>query len=153
MAAQNMSRKRPAPGAEPVGYPQSMQQTVNSYIPSADLGPQLSNDEFLQWGQATAQPQNAFSDQSNFNVAPPTYHPNNVQMSNQLARRPMSQVITRPNGNSNQWIPDTNPTPAAAMNPGWEDDIEELKEKAQVAERDAAAKRKQIPPFVLKLRK
>jgi heat shock transcription factor, other eukaryote len=33
----------------------------------------------------------------------------------------------------------------------WGDDIEELERQAQIAKREAQAKRKQIPPFVQKL--
>lgn len=86
-------------------------------------------------------------------MAQPVYPPNNLPPPNQLARRPMNQIATIPNSNGNQWIPDPNSATATAVNGGWEDDIDELEQKAQVAKRDSQAKRKQIPPFVLKLRR
>lgn len=152
MAAQNLSRKRPAPGSEAVGYPQMMQQPVGQYDHS--LGPQLSNDEFLRWGQAAPQAQNGYQDQSGYGLPQQSYQSNNIPVSNQLARRPMNPILTRPAVNGDQWGQDpnvtTNPT---AMNAAWEDDVDDLEQKAQAAKRDASAKRKQIPPFVLKLRR
>lgn len=64
----------------------------------------------------------------------------------------MSQVVTRPRVDSSvqQW-PDGTAGPPSAGDGAWADDIQELEQKAQVAKRDAQAKRKQIPPFVQKL--
>ena len=131
-----------------------MAQPINGY--SAAVGPQLSDEQFLQWGQ-TAQPPNQYSD--------PAYYqsmnsaaPSNAQGSNQLTRRPINQVATRPkqleNAN-NMWV-DANGGNNGAftqqqLDTASSDDIEELKRRAAIAKRDAEAKRKQIPPFVQKL--
>jgi hypothetical protein len=40
-----------------------------------------------------------------------------------------------------------------APNDGWGENLAELEQRALVAKRDAQAKRKQIPPFVQKLRR
>lgn len=50
-------------------------------------------------------------------------------------------------------MPEQPSTPVPQQDPGtsWSDDIDELVARAQVAKRDAQSKRKQIPPFVLKL--
>jgi heat shock transcription factor len=45
-------------------------------------------------------------------------------------------------------------TPDSGVNPtdgAWGDDLAELEARAQIAKREAQAKRKQIPPFVQKL--
>ena len=84
----------------------------------------LTDDQFFDWG-SNGQPQ---------------------YQQTQIARRPIqdmtrpTQVMARPT----QWM---NETPEQT----WSDDIDELVAKAQVAKKDAQSRRKQIPPFVMKL--
>ncbi len=150
MGSQGYSRKRPAPGADPVPYPPQMQNPV-SY--NDGLGTNLSNDEFFQWGQ-TGQPAVPYNDNS-YTMNTNTYPQNNPQPqpSNQLTRRPMTQLAapTRPrmDQDGNAWMDNTNG--AHAPDAEWGDDIAVLEARAQIAKRDAQAKRKQIPPFVQKL--
>ncbi|KAJ9602178.1 Heat shock transcription factor [Cladophialophora chaetospira] len=155
MASQGFSRKRPAPGAEPLSYPSQMQNPAPAF--NDGLGQQLSNDQFLQWGQTgqpTAGP--SYNDNSyamNANTYPQNNPPNIPQPSNQLTRRPMAQITSRvpqPNQDGNNWMESSN----GGTNPheqDWGDDIAELEARAQVAKREAQSKRKQIPPFVQKL--
>lgn len=67
--------------------------------------------------------------------------------SNQLVRRNTNQQLMVGNQAQDQWL--APPTTGTA----WEvnDSDQELDRKAAMAKRDAQAKRKQIPPFVLKL--
>lgn len=155
MSSQGFSRKRPAPGSDPVSYPSQMQNPAPAFNDAQ--GQTLSNDQFLQWGQ-TGQPAPgpSFNDNSyamNANAYPQSNPQSVPPPSNQLTRRPMAQLTSRmvpPNQDDNTWVDTSNgggnPTDAA-----WADDIAELEAKAQVAKREAQAKRKQIPPFVQKL--
>lgn len=153
MASQGFSRKRPAPGADPVSYPAQMQNPAPAF--NDGLGQQLSNDQFLQWGQS-GQPGPSYNDNSfAMNAsAYPQGNPQNIpQPSNQLARRPMGQLAARAprmHDDGNTWV-DTSDGGVHTTDPGWGDDIAELEAKAQVAKKEAQAKRKQIPPFVQKL--
>ncbi|OAL38202.1 hypothetical protein AYO20_02654 [Fonsecaea nubica] len=155
MASQGFSRKRPAPGADPVPYPAQMQNAAPTY--NDGLGPQLSNDQFLQWGQ-TGQPVSGPSyNETSFGLNANTYPAGNPQPvpqpSNQIARRPMAQLasrVPRPSEDGNSWTEHPNGG-SHPTNPEWEDDIAELEARAQIAKREAQAKRKQIPPFVQKL--
>jgi len=117
---------------------------------------QLSNDQFLQWGQnpdtnATPPP---YPDSPAYN--PSTYGANQevVATSNQVARRPASQLVPRGKSYNDaapiQWI-DPASGPGQSGDSAWSDDIEDLERRAQVAKKDSQAKRKQIPPFVQKL--
>ena len=75
-------------------------------------------------------------------------------MSNQVARRPINQMIPRAKNYNDatgmQWL-DPASGQAQSGDSAWSDDIEDLERKAQIAKKDAQAKRKQIPPFVQKL--
>jgi len=149
MTSHGYSRKRPAPGADPVPYSQ-MQKSAPTYHDG--LGPQLSNDQFLQWGQ-TGQPAGSYDDNSyamNSNTYP--QHNPQSQVSSSLTRRPIPQLTTRARmtDDSNQWADNSNGA-VGAQDPEWGDDITELEAKAQVAKKEAQTKRKQIPPFVQKL--
>lgn len=65
----------------------------------------------------------------------------------------MNQMVARPRYDSqpnHQWGDGTNGGPGSGEG-AWGDDIQELEAKAQIAKKDATAKRKQIPPFVQKL--
>ena len=142
--SQGLSRKRAAPGAAPAGY-QQVQQPANPYHPPSMN--QLSDDQFLQFSQSTQAP-NAYQEANSYAMGNNNYPPTNQQPSNQLSRRPMNQVVARPRYESptTQAWPDNQNGDSV-----WADDIQELEQKAQVAKRDAQAKRKQIPPFVQKL--
>ena len=146
MTSQGMSRKRPAPGANPAPYQQPIQQQP---MYNTNAGQQLSDDQFLQWGQSQAQ--NAYQDASLYGVNNSKYNANAIQPSNQLTRRPpMNQVVQRPRhepASVQSWVEE----PQSAVDGAWADDIQDLEQKAQVAKKDAQAKRKQIPPFVQKL--
>lgn len=149
--SQGFSRKRAAPGAAPAGYPQAQQQqpSANVYQPSIN---QLSDDQFLQWSQS-GQPPNAYQEANTYAMNNNSYPANGQQPPNQLSRRPINQVVTRPRYDSvppQPWPENANGGPPSADD-AWGDDIQELEQKAQVAKRDAQAKRKQIPPFVQKL--
>ncbi|RMZ87944.1 hypothetical protein DV736_g4825, partial [Chaetothyriales sp. CBS 134916] len=144
-----LSRKRPAPGAAPVGF-QQVQQPNNVYAQSMD---QLSDDQFLQWSQATPST-NPYQEASAFPASSDgsaKYAANAQTAPSQLSRRPMSQMVARPRYDS---VAPSQPWPEAAQSQAegaWADDIQVLEQKAQMAKRDAQAKRKQIPPFVQKL--
>jgi len=119
------------------------------------LGPQLSDDQFLQWGQA-AQASNPYPDNSAYPMNANNYPANAPQPSTQLTRRPMNQIASRPPMNAAMndaaWLEATNTSPGGGhADTAWGDDLTELEAKAQVAKREAQTKRKQIPPFVQKL--
>ena len=158
--AQNMSRKRPAPGTAPVGYGQQNQQMPNNYSQ-----PPLTDDQFFNWG-ANSQDPAAFPSQPMYGIQsnpyPTPQNSNGSTMppnqSNQIARRPANQVIPRPPQTNGQW-PEQHTGAVGQQQQQqqqetptvWSDDINELVAKSQVAKREAQSKRKQIPPFVLKL--
>ena len=152
-AAHNMSRKRPAPGASPIGYPPAPQNMQSAYQAP---GPPLTDDQFFNWG-ASSQDPSSYANPQLYNTSQ-NQHPSQPvaqsNQSNQLTRRPpMNQMVPRPQQN-NQWGAEREAiTPAQQQEPPttWSDDINELVAKAQVAKREAQSKRKQIPPFVLKL--
>jgi heat shock transcription factor len=151
MAAQGLSRKRPAPGTSPAAFQQQMQSAANNY--NAVPIPQLSDEQFLQLGYNAQQP-SSFIDASTYNNAANNSGGNGAQPSNQLTRRPMNQLANRnrPYNDSNglQWVDSAN-TNGQPLDSAWNDDIEALEQKAQTAKKIAQEKRKQIPPFVQKL--
>jgi heat shock transcription factor, other eukaryote len=151
MAAQGLSRKRPAPGTSPPSYQQQMQPAANNY--NAVPIPQLSDEQFLQLGYNAQQP-SSFSDASTYNNAANNFGGNGAQPSNQLTRRPMNQLTNRNrsynDSNGLQWVDSANAN-GQQLDSAWNDDIEALEQKAQTAKKIAQEKRKQIPPFVQKL--
>jgi heat shock transcription factor len=151
MAAQGLSRKRPAPGISPPSYQQQMQSAASNY--NAVPIPQLSDEQFLQLGYNAQQP-GPFSDAPTYNDTANNFAGNSVQPSNQLTRRPMNQLANRnrPYNDANglQWVDAAN-TNGQQLDSAWNDDIEALEQKAQTAKKIAQEKRKQIPPFVQKL--
>lgn len=155
MSPQGVNRKRPAPGTSPVVHPQ-----LGPINYPSNSGSQLSNDQFLQWGQnpasnvvnpsyPDANPYNAAAYSSNQDTPAST-----ASASNQLARRQPSnqnqQLVSRNRGyeQSPTSVPESN-NPGESG--GWGESLDELYQRALVAKRDAQAKRKQIPPFVQKL--
>lgn len=152
-----MSRKRPAPGASPVRYPAQLHQVPNSY---QSAGQPLTDDQFLNWG-ANGQDPSSYLNQSAFNLPtnqyPPQAAPPPPNQSNQLARRPMSQVVAHQPQQNNQYATEQPSQPTQRQQQqqeaaiSWSDDINELLAKAQVAKKNSQSNRKQIPPFVMKL--
>lgn len=152
-----MTRKRPAPGTVPPVHPQM--NPVPNFPATANPGSQLSNDQFLQWGQnppVNAINTTAFSDPSYNPVGftpPQDVSAPAATASNQLARRQANQVVSRNRGYEQP--------PASYVENGgntgngesgaWGESLEELYRRALTAKRDSQAKRKQIPPFVQKL--
>lgn len=157
MSSQGMTRKRPAPGTSPAVHPQM--GTVPNYS-SPNPNSQLSNDQFLQWGQNPAvNAVNASSYAEN-----PAFHQGNINPqdvpaaatanNSQLARRQQAnQLVSRNRGYEQAPVAYSEHNPSG--NPGesgaWGESLEELYARAQAAKRESQAKRKQIPPFVQKL--
>ncbi|EEQ91839.2 heat shock transcription factor, other eukaryote [Blastomyces dermatitidis ER-3] len=146
MTSPGVSRKRPAPGASPMPRQQ--------IIPT---DPQLSNDQFLQWGQAgTAHPDSSASLASSPQYPSSVPHPTDVDpvhASNQLTRRPDHQLVSRARLHDPNVISLMDPARTRTDDrgdPGTETEAE-LAQRALLAKKDAQAKRKQIPPFVQKL--
>lgn len=148
------TRKRPAPGTWP-----AMHAPIESIPNYTDTTNQLSDDQFLQWGQdthaaaAVAQPfpidPSPYATMSyaaaNQDVVVPTNHPSH----HQLTRRPVNQLMNRNRSFENSTVssvPDSG-------GDGWGESLAELEQRALIAKREAQAKRKQIPPFVQKLRR
>lgn len=151
------SRKRPAPGASPVLHGPIGQ--IPSYTTTTSN--QLSDDQFLQWGQdphattaATIAPPFPVDATSYNPVSYPATNqdlpqpPNPNPTLNQLTRRPMTQLTNR-NRSSEQ----SSVAAAPETGDGWGESLAELEQRALIAKREAQAKRKQIPPFVQKLRR
>lgn len=149
------SRKRPAPGTAP-----AIHAPMGSIPGYTDTANQLSDDQFLQWGQdphvtaATTQnfpidpnPYNALAYATNQDVAATSNQP-----PNQLTKRPMNQnqLINR---NRSFEQSSVSSVPESSTGDGWGESVAELEQRALIAKRDAQAKRKQIPPFVQKLRR
>jgi heat shock transcription factor len=151
MAAQGLSRKRPAPGTSPASFQQQLQSAANSY--NAAPIPQLSDEQFLQLGYNAQQP-SSFGDTSTYNNSADNFSANSAQASNQLARRTINQLANRGrsynDSNGLQWV-DSASGGGQQLDSAWNDDIEALEKKAQQAKKIAQEKRKQIPPFVQKL--
>ena len=151
MAAQGLSRKRPAPGTSPSSYQQQMQAAANSY--SAAPIPHLSNDQFLELGYNSQQP-TSYSDAPTYNNSANNFNGNGAQPSNQLTRRPMNQLANRGRSYNEspglQWVDSANGG-GQQLDSAWNDDIDALEQRAQTAKKIAQEKRKQIPPFVQKL--
>lgn len=147
-----MARKRPAPGTTPVVHPQ---MGAASNFSSTNPGSQLSNDQFLQWGQ---DPSNATSDASfsdtsyNTGTYPTAVPTGSAAISNQLARRQPNQLVSRNRGyeQAPTYVDHTG-NAGDGESGAWEESLDELNQRAEVAKREAQEKRKQIPPFVQKL--
>lgn len=159
MSSQGVTRKRPAPGAVPANH--SPQSGLVSNYPPANPGSQLSNDQFLQWGQNP--PVNAINTSSY--TDPSTYNPANFAASHelpapatpaapaatQLARR-QNQLVTRNRGYEQApAVYSENASGGGGESGAWGESLDELYQRALAAKREAQAKRKQIPPFVQKL--
>ncbi|KAJ5344592.1 Heat shock factor (HSF)-type DNA-binding [Penicillium brevicompactum] len=160
MSSQGITRKRPAPGTAPVALPQ-MGHGLPNFPTTANPGSQLSNDQFLQWGQnppantvnASTLSENSYNPAA---FAPPqdTSAPA-ATASNQLARRQanQNQMVSRNRGYEQppaSYVENGGPN-GNGESGAWGESLEELYRRALAAKRDSQAKRKQIPPFVQKL--
>ena len=157
MSSQGMTRKRPAPGTSPKLHPQL--GPVPNYAPS-NSSSQLSNEQFLQWGQnpsANVIGPTSFGDVASFNSAGHVVSQDLsgpvTSSSNQLTRRQQAnQVATRNRGYDQVTaILEPNANAGQGESGPWGESLEELYQRALAAKREAQAKRKQIPPFVQKL--
>ena len=158
-----MSRKRPAPGTSPADYPQL--GALTNYAPNPTPDPQLLNDHFLEWGQNPStnnmiNKPSTYPDAANYNAA--TFASNQelcaspaatAATSGQLARRQTPNQLVSRNRGCERPPTTTDNNGGHSGETGWEESLEELYRRASIAKRDAQAKRKQIPPFVQKLRK
>ena len=149
------SRKRPAPGASPMDRHQ--QQTIMTHN---DNLPHFSDDQYMQWNaqQATNSIPNYPDPTGSFS---PKLYNGTVQSpadyngaTKQVVRRPISNMVTRgssQNVSNGTWQPSTNGNVTQVTEKAWQSDGNDLEQRAIAAEREARAKRKQIPPFVQKL--
>ncbi|KAL3702755.1 Heat shock transcription factor [Talaromyces marneffei ATCC 18224] len=153
MASQGVpTRKRPAPGTSPVVH-----APIGSIPSYTDTTNQLSDDQFLQWGQdphAAAGVAQPFPiDTTPYTTMPYAAANQDIpvptnQSSSQLTRRPINQLMNR-----NRAFEQSSATSVPESGgDGWGESIAELEQRALIAKREAQAKRKQIPPFVQKLR-
>ncbi|KAF7586188.1 stress-responsive transcription factor hsf1 [Aspergillus hancockii] len=149
------TRKRPAPGTSPIVHPQL--GSITNYPQGSNS--QLSNDQFLQWGQnpstnavnpssfSEATPYSATAYSSGPDVPAPT-----ATASTQLARRQTpNQLVSRNRGYEQTPTPFSDQGSNNGESGGWGESLDELYQRALVAKREVQAKRKQIPPFVQKL--
>jgi heat shock transcription factor len=128
---------------------------------TANPGSQLSNDQFLQWGQnppANAANTSTFPDNTysptGFAQTPDAPAPA-ATASNQLTRRQanQNQMVSRNRGYEQppaSYVENGGPN-GNGESGAWGESLEELYRRALTAKRDSQAKRKQIPPFVQKL--
>lgn len=157
MAANGRKTNSPATNSQ---AQQQAPQQVDNYSGVPDLS-QLSNDQFLSWGQnnnnlpsyADAGYYNGSGGLQDASAVYPAEGVPSLQHSNsQLVRRNLNRELTlrgRPE-QQEAWPPYVDGQGALV---NMDDDIESLKERAAVAQKDAQSKRppKQIPPFIQKL--
>jgi heat shock transcription factor len=130
---------------------QQIQSIPNFPIPDS----QLSNDQFLQWGQNAPPATNP--SHPDVDSYPPVSYPGNIeglQPSNQLARRPANQLVARGRLHDPSLPSLVDQSGVRSDGPGDAGFLEseaDLEQRALLAKKDAQAKRKQIPPFVQKL--
>ncbi|KAL9613800.1 MAG: hypothetical protein Q9167_001691 [Letrouitia subvulpina] len=144
------SRKRPAPGASPLS-----EQPQQSSLEHNIISSQMASNPYLQWNQpVAAHPHPEAS--NNFSQLPYQSVSQEQVPSNQLTRRPLSQdVVQRApfnNGPSEQWPNFQSDAIQQHNETALQQQADDLDQKALAAQRDAQSKRKQIPPFVQKLR-
>lgn len=162
------SRKRPAPGASPSSeQPRQSSPNRNITSPSSEqpqqtspnhniISSEMASNPYLQWSQPVAghpRPQAS----TNFSQLPYQSIGQEQFPSNQLTRRPLNQdVIQRApygNGPSEQWPNFQSDAVQQHNETALQQQADDLDQKALAAQRDAQSKRKQIPPFVQKLRR
>ena len=151
--SQGGSRKRPAPGASPLGHEKlrDMKDVQYSMAPP-DFTQQTSSNTLPNYEDPTNYgTPNLTSYLHNSNI------PNNLPASplgNQIARRqPDNQIVPMMSYNNSDYPLETD---YRGLQQSTEDtwpaaQYDDLDQKALTAKRDAQAKRKQIPPFIQKL--
>ncbi|KAL8706602.1 MAG: hypothetical protein Q9201_000349 [Fulgogasparrea decipioides] len=117
----------------------------------------MSSNQYLQWNQAN-QPSTppSYPDLSaTYPQIPPSTVPPQQSTSSQLTQRPPVQNITEgpqySNSNADIWPSLAGNGIQQLSDAAWGNNGDDLDRKALAAQRDAQAKRKQIPPFVQKL--
>ena len=159
------TRKRPAPGSTPV----TQQSAVSQPVPDSSNTSSLNDQQFLQWGQAPIASNGLDYGDPNALFDPALYNAlanqsqaslNSQPSANQIARRPVAQQLVanslKPYGDSSEtgWMGyNDNGQPEVQPGEEWMNDEEEVERRAQIAKRDAQTKRKQIPPFIQKLKR
>ena len=148
------SRKRPAPGASPI-----VQNEMQPSLGYSTNPAQVISDQYLKWepntpnSGAPAYPDPSGSFSPNIYNTMPSHGPVR-ETSVQLARRPVGQqVMSRGPYDSagENWSEMIDTPPQQPVEDGWNNDDDNLAQKAQVAKKEAQLKRKSIPPFVQKL--
>ncbi|KAK3315079.1 hypothetical protein B0H66DRAFT_535968 [Apodospora peruviana] len=159
------SRKRPAPGANPIVPVPPIQQQF--------AVPAVQADNTFRWTGGLVDGTAGFVDTTGSpNVTPYTMMPTQGQYGQAVPAPSSSTALTRRQNNSRALVPSGNRAPpfgttsepwadfgedfgnlqpSSNGTPDEHDNIERLEEMAQRAKREATAKRKQIPPFVQKL--
>ncbi|KAI9807624.1 MAG: hypothetical protein M1825_005564 [Sarcosagium campestre] len=167
MAEQVVQRKRAAPGASP--GPRQALQASEPANPS-----QLTNDQFLRWGNQSLSAAQQRRIESEYPATISATMANNgrvetdsaahhTQQSTQLMRRPNSQqlvhhVQTQDNGTATGDFSSDGSNGLQLQLHGdsalrhTDEDLVSLEQRALVAKREAIARRKQIQPFVQKLK-
>ncbi|PHH61504.1 hypothetical protein CDD81_295 [Ophiocordyceps australis] len=161
MSGQN-PRKRPAPGASPIApYTQSLpspygvETALSDPVAKWNIGPSDTLGHIDANSYAVNNQLGSVSDSQQYIQPAP-------MPSNSLTRRSMNQALIATNPRSNlesaiePWSGFGDENTLLQTNDGEgameQENIEVLEERSQKAKREAQAKRKQIPPFVQKLR-
>ena len=149
------SRKRPAPGASPLGHDKLRDSRNNGQYSMAppEYPQQVTSNGLPQYSD----PANNYG---NSNLASTLFHSNmssnmpSSTLENQIARRqPDNQIVPVMNYNNTDYPsgPDYGAI-SQSTEDGWPAaKYDDLDQKALIAKREAQAKRKQIPPFIQKL--
>ena len=151
--SQGSSRKRPAPGASPLGH--------EKLRDIKDVQYSMAPPEFTQQTPSNTLPN--YEDPTNYGTANLTSYLHNSNMPNNLPASPLgNQVVRRqPDNQIDPMMSYNNSdyplgTDYGGLQQSTEDgwpaaQYDDLDQKALIAKRDAQAKRKQIPPFIQKL--
>ena len=139
------TRKRPAPGASPLGQTQLQNSSSTDYPTFQDQGPATS----------TYPDPSSYATHSPKPFGPMPVGNKQARHGNQLQRRPYQPVVPVQNYTSagnGAWQPG-NADGQLTNDEGWgaRPAFDDLDQKAAIAKKDAESRRKQIPPFVQKL--
>ncbi|KAM3417626.1 Heat shock transcription factor [Cercospora zeina] len=151
------TRKRPAPGASPL-VQQPMTPQSAFYQPTPDNAADFNNNfDFANgFGNDQTFSTPTFDDSNQFpatfnNAQPQAYGASLASgQSTDLVRRGRNQQLATPNGGVQQEALNGSGYGNMASN-GQEETESDLEAKVALAKREASGKRKQIPPFVMKL--
>ena len=147
---QGGSRKRPAPGASPLGS-EKLQDIKNST--QYPMARQEFQQQTLSNGVSPNYPgpPNNYGASNFYNGNMPTNMPASPRGNQIVRRQPDNQVVPMMSYNNDYPIaPEYANIPPPAED-GWPAQYDDLDQKALIAKRDAQSKRKQIPPFIQKL--